>query len=603
MQAWILLFLPLVSAIIIHFLLRQKLATIAAVLGTVATGIGLALSFLLLGSTDAPAPIHWISVGDFHIDIGLKLDQLSTGMMIVVTGIGFLVHLFSLGYMKDDDAKARYFGNLSLFMFSMTGIVLANNFIMMFIFWELVGLSSYLLIGHWYKKDTAADAAKKAFLSNRVGDFGFIIGILMLWGLTATFTFAEMGEAGLTQATPFFGAAVLLIFCGAIGKSAQLPLHVWLPDAMEGPTPVSALIHAATMVAAGVYMMARLFLSVGVDVVPLCSASTIAWIGGLTSLFAALMATQQDDIKKILAYSTLSQLGYMVMAVGLIAPEAGMFHLYTHAWFKALLFLGSGAVIYACHHEQDIWKMGGLFKKMPITAITFLIGTAALTAIPGFSGFYSKELILEAALKKNQPLFYIAAFVALLTTFYMFRLFFIAFLGKARAHGAEEAKEVPPLMLAPLALLGVMSLASPFISKLFPSAWDIPVHLVPEHFGTAFIASITAFITGLALAFIFYFGKDRDPLKGNAIMKVFRNKFYVDEFYGGLVKYVQDIGAAIVDFFDQFVINGLIVGGLTRTAQGLGGIFRRTMQSGNLQNYAYLLGGGIILVIYLTVFI
>ncbi|SHJ41730.1 NADH dehydrogenase subunit L [Rubritalea squalenifaciens DSM 18772] len=605
MQAWILLFLPLVSAIIIHFLLRQKLATIAAVLGTVATGIGLALSFLLLGSTDTPAPIHWISVGDFHIDIGLKLDQLSTGMMIVVTGIGFLVHLFSLGYMKDDDAKARYFGNLSLFMFSMTGIVLANNFIMMFIFWELVGLSSYLLIGHWYKKDTAADAAKKAFLSNRVGDFGFIIGILMLWGLTATFTFAEMGEAGLTQATPFFGAAVLLIFCGAIGKSAQLPLHVWLPDAMEGPTPVSALIHAATMVAAGVYMMARLFLSVGVDVVPLCSASTIAWIGGLTSLFAALMATQQDDIKKILAYSTLSQLGYMVMAVGLIAPEASMFHLYTHAWFKALLFLGSGAVIYACHHEQDIWKMGGLFKKMPITAITFLIGTAALTAVPFTSGFYSKEGILHAA--HHQPLFWVAAFVAMLTTFYMFRLFFVAFLGKARGHGAEEAKEVSPLMSLPLLVLAVMALASPFLSQFFP--WDetasgkpIPFHAKPA-MNDILWTSIGAFTIGLVLAFIFYFGKDRDPLKGNAIMKVFRNKFYVDEFYGGLVKYVQDIGAAIVDFFDQFVINGLIVGGLTRTAQGLGGIFRRTMQSGNLQNYAYLLGGGIILVIYLTVFI
>lgn len=578
------------------------MASIAALLGTAATGACLALAFLLLGSTSAPAPIHWISVGDFKIDIGLKLDQLSTGMMIVVTGIGFLVHLFSLGYMKDDDAKARYFGNLSLFMFSMTGIVLANNFVMMFIFWELVGLSSYLLIGHWYKKDSAADAAKKAFLSNRVGDFGFIIGILMLWGITTTFTFAEMGEAGLTKATPFLGAAILLIFCGAIGKSAQLPLHVWLPDAMEGPTPVSALIHAATMVAAGVYMMARLFVSIGVDVVPMCSASTIAWIGGLTSLFAALMATQQDDIKKILAYSTLSQLGYMVMAVGLLAPEAGMFHLYTHAWFKALLFLGSGAVIYACHHEQDIWKMGGLLKKMPITGYTFLIGTAALTAVPFTSGFYSKERILAAA--NGTPLFYIAAGVAALTTFYMFRLFFIAFLGKARSHGSEDAKEVPMIMAVPLIALGITAVVSvfPFAEKLIPFN-NFHSHGLGLHVGKEFYFSIAAFIIGLALAFVFYFNKDRDALKDNAVMKVFRNKFYVDEFYAGLVKYVQDIGAAIVHFLDEFVINGLLVGGLTRTAQGFGGIFRRTMQSGNLQNYAYLLGAGIILVIYLTVFI
>ena len=258
-QSLLLLILPLVSAVVIHFLLKQKRASIAAIVGTLATAATLGISMMLVGSENSTTLFNWIQVGEFKIDIGLKLDQLSTGMMVVVSGIGLLVHVFSLGYMKDDEAKARYFGNLSLFMFSMTGIVLASNFIMMFIFWELVGLSSYLLIGHWYQKDSAADAAKKAFLSNRVGDFGFLIGILMIWGISGNIAFDKMN---LVAGTPFLGAAVLLVFCGAIGKSAQLPLHVWLPDAMEGPTPVSALIHAATMVAAGVYMMARFFYSV-----------------------------------------------------------------------------------------------------------------------------------------------------------------------------------------------------------------------------------------------------------------------------------------------------------------------------------------------------
>ena len=369
---WILLFLPLVVAAANQLVLKKTgLAPIISTASAIATFV---IALLLLGKVDTTS-FKWATIGDFSIDIGIKLDQLSTGMMIVVTGVGMLVHIFSLAYMKDDSAKARYFTGLSLFMFSMTGIVLANNFIMTFIFWELVGLSSYLLIGHWYQKDSAADAAKKAFLCNRVGDFGFMVGILMLWGITGHLTFDHMHE-GLEAFkvenpaifTGVLSAAVLCIFCGAVGKSAQLPLHVWLPDAMEGPTPVSALIHAATMVAAGVYMLFRLQTSLTFEVFEGLQASTIiAWTGGITSLAAALMATQQADIKKILAYSTLSQLGYMVMAVGLVAGEAGMFHLFTHAWFKALLFLGSGAVIYACHHEQNIWKMGGLLKKMPIT--------------------------------------------------------------------------------------------------------------------------------------------------------------------------------------------------------------------------------------------
>lgn len=598
MNPWLLLILPIISAVIIQLGLKRS-ATASALLSTLSVIATFIVSFSILGSDASVAALDWINISGLNLEIGLELDQLSKGMMIVVTGIGVLVHVFSLGYMKDDDAKARYFGCLSLFMFSMTGIVLASNFIMMFIFWELVGLSSYLLIGHWYHKNSAADAAKKAFLTNRIGDFGFMIGILMLWGIMGTVVFADMdGSQFSPLCTCLTGMVVLLIFCGAVGKSAQLPLHVWLPDAMEGPTPVSALIHAATMVAAGVYMMARFYVSVGTEVLPSWSSETIAWIGGITSLVAALMATQQNDIKKILAYSTLSQLGYMVMAVGLVAPEAGMFHLFTHAWFKALLFLGSGAVIYACHHEQDIWKMGGLLKKMPITAITFLIGTMALTAVPFTAGFYSKEGILHAA--HHQPLFWVAAFVALLTTFYMFRLFIVAFLGKAREHGSEEASEVSLIMSVPLVILAVMSFAAPHMASIFPmpASWSVDFDVMPHFDDPVFWTSIAAFVIGAVSAFVIYAGKIKDPIN----ISLFSNKFYFDELYAWIIKIFQDALAAIIHFFDAFIINTIIVGGLSRSAAGLGNVFRRYAQSGSLSGYAFLMAVGALLVIYFAVF-
>jgi NADH-quinone oxidoreductase subunit L len=494
--------------------------------------------------------------------------------------------------MKDDSAKARYFTGLALFMFSMTGIVLASNFIMTFIFWELVGLSSYLLIGHWYEKDSAADAAKKAFLTNRIGDFGFMIGILMMWGITGTLTFSEM-EIPATVSAGVLGAALLCVFCGAVGKSAQLPLHVWLPDAMEGPTPVSALIHAATMVAAGVYMLFRVQFSIGAEHFAGISGTTIAYVGGITSLMAALMATQQDDIKKILAYSTLSQLGYMVMAVGLLAGEAAMFHLFTHAWFKALLFLGSGAIIYACHHQQDIWKMGGLLKKMPITGITFAIGTAALIAVPYVtSGFYSKEEILAAAWAGDKFLFAIACIVALLTSFYMTRAFVVTFLGKTRSEDADHAHEVKPIMWIPLAILAVMAIASAFLTA--------PLNAYRPHEASLIIviASVATLLIGTALGFVLYNGKTKDPLS----IPLFRNRFYLDTIYEkGLVKYLQDGFAAIVHFLDDLVINGLLVGGFTRLADSAGRLFTKA-QSGNLQAYAFSFGLGVLLVIYFTVF-
>jgi len=603
MLLWLLFLLPLLSAVAIHFGFKQKFASLAALVGTASTAVTLLIAISWIsGAFTTPSAWAWINVGGFVVNIGLEDDKLAKGMMIVVCGIGLLVHVFSLAYMADDAAKARYFGNLSLFMFSMTGIVLAENFIMMFIFWELVGLSSYLLIGHWYKKDSAADAAKKAFLSNRIGDFGFLIGILMTWILAGSLIFDDMnGQQFIGAGAGLAGAAVLLVFCGAIGKSAQLPLHVWLPDAMEGPTPVSALIHAATMVAAGVYMMARFFGAIGLEVLQNIPATdVIAWIGGITSLAAALMATQQNDIKKILAYSTLSQLGYMIMAVGLLDPNAGMFHLYTHAWFKALLFLGSGAVIYACHHEQDIWKMGGLLKKMPITGATFIVGTLALTALPLSSGFVSKEGILKAA--SGTPLFYIAIIVAPLTTFYMFRLVFVAFLGKAKDKHAEDAKEVELRMFVPLVILAAMAFLSQYFTGLVPEAVGKDFIIFPHFDYLLTYYSLAAFGVGFAGAFLLYFNREKDPLAKNPVMKVFANKFYLDEIYAGIVKWFQDIVAAIVNFLDEFIINGLLVGGLTRIAQGTGNLFRKHAQSGNLHHYAFLCGIGALFVVYFTVF-
>jgi len=599
--AWILLFLPLVVAAFNQLVLRKH--SLVPYLSTLSALVTLAISITLFGKEGSPEPIRWASIGEFHLQIGIHLDPLSTGMMLVVTGIGTLVHIFSLAYMKDDEACSRYFTGLSLFMFSMTGIVLADNFIMTFIFWELVGVSSYLLIGHWYQKDSAANAAKKAFICNRVGDFGFLIGILLLWGLSGTIVFGEMaakiGAFQIANPIAFTGllsAAVLCIFCGAVGKSAQVPLHVWLPDAMEGPTPVSALIHAATMVAAGVYMLARLHLSIGAELFQdLLASDVIAWVGGFTALVAALMAVKQDDIKKILAYSTLSQLGYMVMAVGLIDSAAGMFHLFTHAWFKALLFLGSGAVIYACHHQQDIWKMGGLFKKMPITATTFILGYAALIAVPFTSGFFSKELILHAAHHKSLFLFWIAAFVAVLTAFYMTRLVLVAFFGKTRTDDADHAHEVGPLMWVPLAILAVLALIAGFLPGLAPQA---PHSAGEFHVNFEFAVSLVALVIGVGGAFVLYKGKDKDPLN----IPLLREKFYVDTFYDKiLVPAFTNTLAAITHFFDELIINGLLVGGLSRGAASIGCLCRK-LQSGKLQAYAFAVGLGVILVIYFTVF-
>ena len=585
--AWTVLLLPLIVAASILLGLKRW-SGLASLVSTGSALITLFLCIRLAGGGDdlEAASFSWINMGDaLQVEIGLVLDDLSRGMMLIVTSIGFLVHLFSLAYMKGDAGKSRYFAGLSLFMFSMTGIVLADNFIMMFIFWELVGVSSYILIGHWFEKDSAADAAKKAFLTNRIGDFGFMIGILLVWTLTGSIYFNEIAAAvGGVENAKLLNIAVLCVFCGAIGKSAQLPLHVWLPDAMEGPTPVSALIHAATMVAAGVFMLARVtFLVESAEM----AATVIAWIGAITALVAALMALQQNDIKRILAYSTLSQLGYMIMAQGVHhGSDAGMFHLYTHAFFKALLFLGSGAVIYACHHEQDIWKMGGLRRKMPITFITFAIGTAALIAVPFTSGFWSKEAILEAAHHEHLwgP-YTLAIIVAFLTPFYMTRLVIVAFFGKNRSDNADHAKEVGPTMWVPLALLAFMAIFSAYdflTGPLMANGHADFGHLF-GHFGLTAILSLTGLVVGVSAAIYFYKGKDKDPIS----IAAFADRFYIDEIYEKLIAIFQDGASKVCDLLDRYFIDPIVARLPAMTAMTTGSILR-IFQMGNVQTYAFM---------------
>ena len=625
--AWIILFLPLLAAVGIALFTRRDgkfsaQISIAAVVLSFLVSCGLFLMFKdskLVPTT----PLNWLAIGELKIDLGLRLDPLSLLMLLVVTGVGSAIHIYSYGYMKEDRCMGRYFASLSLFMFSMLGIVLANNFVMMFIFWELVGVSSYLLIGFWYEKPAAADACKKAFITNRLGDFGFILGIILVWATLGSVGFDELQQRLLKAPEAWGGVAAiagLLIFCGAMGKSAQFPLHVWLPDAMEGPTPVSALIHAATMVAAGVYMLCRVFFIFGSSTVwpaPLAflngisALDIIAWIGGLTALIAALMAVQQNDIKRILAYSTLSQLGYMVMAVGLTGPTAAMYHLTTHAFFKALLFLGAGSVIYACHHEQDIWHMGGLKKKMPVTFWTFLLGTLALCGVPPLSGFYSKDDILATAADHSPFLFIVASLVALLTTFYMSRLVLVAFFGATRTENAAHAHESPKVMVWPLVLLAVPTVLAGFwgIDSFFSR--QLSPETVPHggsffetlfapigHAPAAALASLGAIIFGFSLAYAFYANAEKDPLpeKLGFLSRAMRERFYFDELYSGLIAITHEAISRLADWFDRWVIAGLGVRGLHGSTEIFGRALR-LVQTGNLQTYAFLFVAGLVLVL------
>ena len=591
---WYVLLLPLVSAAVIR-LITGKSDTISATVSVGAAVIGFAISCAIFASPNTSAmELTWIDIRPLlYVPLGFILDQLSKTMLVLVTGVGGLIHIYSLGYMRDDGGKSRYFASLSLFMFSMLGIVLANNFVMMFIFWELVGVSSYLLIGHWFERDSAANAANKAFLTNRIGDFGFMLGILMVWTSTGSVVFADVAQqmAKITTHPGFLAAAALLVFCGAVGKSAQFPLHVWLPDAMEGPTPISALIHAATMVAAGVYMLVRVGFLIQASATAL---TVISWIGVITAVMAALIATQQSDIKRILAYSTLSQLGYMIMAVGLASGEAAMFHLFTHAFFKALLFLGAGSIIIMLHHEQNIWKMGGLAGKLRVTFFTFLVGTLALIGCPPFSGFFSKDAILALAYEKNAPIFWLALFTAFLTAFYMLRLLVVVFFGKPRSDSAEHGKESPLVMTGPLLVLAIPAALAGFgfFSKNFlavPHA-DEGSHVVP-------ILATGAMVAGAALGFLFYRNRDSEPLS----VGVLRHRFYFDELYAWWIRATQELLASISAFLDRWILDAGAVRGASGATWGFGALLR-LFQVGNLQAYSFLFGLGIIGLIYFTVF-
>jgi len=613
---WLILFLPLLSAAVITlFTLRSKVVSSLISIGAIVAGFVLTLAFIGANGFQpavTETAVSWLAVGNLQVDLGLKLDTLSLMMTLIVTGVGGAIHIYSYGYMRADRSMARFFACMSLFTFSMLGIVLANNFLLMFIAWELVGVSSYLLIGFWFERPSASDAAKKAFITNRLGDFGFLAGILLLWTLLGSLNFSNL-QATLHDNPGALGTSAalagLLIFCGAMGKSAQFPLHVWLPDAMEGPTPVSALIHAATMVAAGVYMLCRTVFLFEHNPAAL---QVIAYIGGFTALLAALIAVQQNDIKRILAYSTLSQLGYMIMAVGLSGPTPAMFHLTTHAFFKALLFLGAGSVIHGLHEEQDIWKMGGLKKHMPVTFWTFIIGTLALSGVPPFSGFYSKDSILAVALEqKSYLLFAVGVFVAALTTFYMFRLFFVAFLGEPRNEKAKHAHESPWVMTLPLVVLAVFAVIGGFIgitnhyAAQFAAAPETlsvaqqafePLHnLLPMLLGLGAVAA------GLIAAYTLYHHTATDPLpaKLGGLATAMRNKFYFDELYEATFIRAHDFIAAVMDWIDRWIIQGACIG-LVRGGTDLAGRMLRLVQTGNLQTYAFLFVLGVAVMLYLV---
>ncbi len=548
---------------------------------------------------------QWIALGTLHINFSFVLDQLSLVMLLVVTGVGFLIHIYSVGYMSDDEGYARYFSYLNLFLFFMTVLVLAGNALVMFVGWEGVGLASYLLIGFWFQKKSAADAGKKAFIVNRIGDFGFLIGMFMLVANFGTLTFSEIGAK--LNALPGWQGGVLTIIAlclmlGAAGKSAQLPLYIWLPDAMEGPTPVSALIHAATMVTAGVYMVARTHVLFDHSPVAL---GVVATVGAATAIFAATIALVQNDIKRVLAYSTISQLGYMFLGCGVAAYSAAIFHLMTHAFFKALLFLAAGSVIHAIGGEQDLRKMGGLRQKLPVTFWTM---TAAVLAIAGFfpfAGFFSKDAILYAAFLQGtsgKVLWFVGVLTALLTSFYMFRLWYLTFMGKSRSENVHP-HESPWSMRGPLVILAALSICGGWIGmERFGSFLAPSVGALPTEAGSTsleIILSIVAVLVALEgwlIADKFYRRKPARPAQlATALPNGYRllaNKYFVDEFYGATV--VKPL-LGVSRFFLEWVVDFGILGGAAWLLGGIatfaGAILQR-WQSGNLRSYAAWLAAG-----------
>lgn len=616
---------PLIGVIVNAFAMRR--ASESAV-GTLASAM-LGLSFLFtcgaffeLLALNPEARrfelevFRWIAVGKFEAAAAFLVDPLSLVMMLVVTGVSFLIHVYSIGYMHGDAGFRRYFIYLNLFVFFMLLLVMGNNYLLMFVGWEGVGLCSYLLIGFWYTDEAKATAGKKAFFVNRIGDFGFLLAIFLIWTTFGTVQFTELQP--MAQLHPV-GAGVitaicLLLFMGAVGKSAQFPLYIWLPDAMAGPTPVSALIHAATMVTAGVYMVVRSNFLFSLSPAAMC---TVAWVGGGTALFAATIGLVQNDIKKVLAYSTVSQLGFMFLACGVGAYVAAIFHLMTHAFFKGLLFLGSGSVIHGMSGTQDIRHMGGLKSKMPVTYWTFAVGTLAIAGIPGLAGFFSKDEILWKTFSgEHYGLWAIAIAAAFCTAFYMFRLLYLTFFGKFRGSKAAEhhVHESPRTMTVPLMVLGGLSVIGGYIG--LPHAlgghnrfaqWLDPVmrgdgsllHIEPhvdlsvEY--TVMLLSVIVALLGIYLAHSWYIKKSAmaKSLSETSLHGLLLNKYWVDQIYDTLLSRPLVRGSELLArYIDTGTIDGL-VNGIGTFFSGLGGMVRR-VQTGVVQNYALFMGLGLL---------
>lgn len=633
---WVPLF-PLIGFLLNGLLLGRLPRPLISFIGCASVGLSLVMSALLFFDLKGMPPearlieqtlFSWIPAGSLHVNIGYLLDPLSAVMILVVSGVAFLIHIYSVGYMHRDPGYGRYFSYLNLFTFAMLTLVLADNFVFMFVGWEGVGLCSYLLIGFWFERKSASDAGKKAFIVNRIGDFGFLIGMFIIFWQVGSLEFRTVME---TAPTVFFAGgalittACILLFVGAIGKSAQIPLYVWLPDAMEGPTPVSALIHAATMVTAGVYMIAR------TNVLYMMAPDAllvVAIVGAVTAIYSATIGLAQNDIKRVLAYSTVSQLGYMFLACGVAAFSAGIFHLMTHAYFKALLFLGSGAVIHAMSSEQDIRKMGGLRKYLPVTYWTFLLATLAISGIPGFSGFFSKDEILWKSFSSQfgHPIFWVIGFItAGLTAFYMFRLVYLTFHGqermdehtKAHLHEAPKSMTVPLVVLAVLAVIGgwvgiphVLGFTNhferwmePVMSQGARSAESHALAAAGGHAGVEIalmVASVALVLIAIFLARMFYNKRPelatnfREKLSG--IHRILLNKYYVDEIYGAiLVMPVVYLSLFLWKIVDVVFIDGLING--LATAYSDVSQYFRGVQTGQVRSYATLFVVGVVVLV------
>ena len=565
---------------------------------------------------------EWIKAGNFDLSFSFLVDPLSSLMLLIVTGVGFLIHVYSIGYMHDDEGFAKFFAYLNLFVFFMLLLVLGANYAIMFIGWEGVGLCSYLLIGFWYKNQSYNDAAKKAFIMNRIGDLGFLIALFLIFKTFGSISYNEVftNAAKFTSGDPILTTIALLLFIGAMGKSAQLPLYTWLPDAMAGPTPVSALIHAATMVTAGIYMIAR---SSIIYVLAPVAMDIVAIVGMLTAVWAALIALTQTDIKKVLAYSTVSQLGYMFVALGVGSFTGAVFHLMTHAFFKALLFLGAGSVIHAMSGEQDMRSMGGLKKKLPITFLTILIGTLAIAGVPPFAGFFSKDEILAATYSHSIPMFIVMSITSVLTAFYMFRLLFLTFYGSFRGTKEQEhhLHESPKNMTIPLIVLAVFSTISGFFGmpEIFSETHSLKEFLAPafiftdskfslEHASHTLEYSIIG-VSIVVVALVYLFAQKRyakdvyllaeDESKMTFLQRISYHKFYIDEFYEAVfTKPLNKLSSFLYKVIDKSGIDGIVNGLGNITMNGSKNL--RTIQTGNTGFYIFAMVVGIVIIMMLN---